>query len=514
MSIGQTACSGFPVKRMPNNAEYAKLLEPGTILAGKYRVDGILGKGGMGVVVAATHLALEQRVALKFLLPAALESEEATERFAREARAAVRLRSEHVARVLDVGNLENGSPYMVMELLDGQDLADRIATKELIPVAQAVDYVLQAGEAVAEAHALGIVHRDLKPRNLFLTQSVHGHPLVKVLDFGISKTINGGQELSLTRTSAIMGSPNYMSPEQLGRPRDVDGRSDVWSLGVILYELIAGRIPFRASTLTELCARVFQEEPERLDVERPEVPAALADVVHRCLAKKVEERFASVSEMARALAPFTLDPGIVERIERVAAAVPVPSAPRVSRASISTFTPMPSTAATSVSWSGAVDSGERSFQELESSAPVPRPRARLFPLVAAVGAVVVAIGAAAVTVSLTSHGAGGAAPAAGSSGGTGSAVGSSSAPLAANAPDAGALPLALDTSAPSPSSASASPTAAQAAQAAAPSAASAAPASSIASARPLRPVRPAGAPDVPRRPVEKSGDVNMANDRR
>ncbi len=482
---------------MPTNAEYSKLLEPGTILAGKYRVDGILGKGGMGVVVAATHLALEQRVALKFLLPAALESEEATERFAREARAAVRLRSEHVARVLDVGNLENGSPYMVMELLDGQDLADRIASKEPIAIAEAVDFVLQAGEAVAEAHALGIVHRDLKPRNLFLTQSVHGHPLVKVLDFGISKTINGGQELSLTRTSAIMGSPNYMSPEQLGRPREVDGRSDVWSLGVILYELIARRIPFRASTLTELCARVFQEEPERLDVERAEVPAALADVVHKCLAKKVEERFASVSEMARALAPFTSDPSIVERIERVATIVPAPSAPRVSRASISTFTPLPSTAATSVSWSGAVDGEERSFQELETSVlPAPAPRARLFPVVAAVGALVVAIGAAAITVSLTSRGGSGPAAASGSS----AAPAGSSAALVASPPDAGALPLALDTSTPAAPASS--------------EARAVAPASSVASARPLRPVRPAAAPAVPRRPIDKSGDINMANDRR
>ena len=390
---------------MPNNAEYSKLVEPGTILAGKYRVDGVLGKGGMGVVVAATHLALEQRVALKFLLPAALESEEATERFAREARAAVRLRSEHVARVLDVGQLESGSPYMVMELLDGQDLAERLATREPVPVAEAVNYVLQAGEAVAEAHALGIIHRDLKPRNLFLTESVHGHPLVKVLDFGISKSLHN-EELSLTGTSAIMGSPNYMSPEQLGRPREVDGRSDVWSLGVILYELIAGRIPFRAATLTELCARVFQEEPGRLDEERPEVPAALADVVHKCLAKKLDERYASVAEMARALAPFTSDPSIVQRIERVATMVPAPSAPRAPRASFSTLTPAPALVATSVSWSGAGEPAERSFQELDTRlAPPPAPprRARLLPLVATLGAVVVAIGAAAVTVSVTSR---------------------------------------------------------------------------------------------------------------
>ena len=505
---------------MPNTAEYAKLLEPGTILAGKYRVDGVLGKGGMGVVVAATHLALEQRVALKFLLPAALESPEATERFSREARAAVRLRSEHVARVLDVGQLESGSPYMVMELLDGQDLADRLATKEPIPVAQAVDYVLQAGEAVAEAHALGIIHRDLKPRNLFLTQSVHGRPLVKVLDFGISKTVNG-EELSLTRTSAIMGSPNYMSPEQLGRPRDVDGRSDVWSLGVILYELLAGRIPFRASTLTELCARVFQEEPDRLEKERPEVPVALADVVHRCLAKKLDVRFASVVEMAHALAPFTSDPSIVERIERVASLIPPPpvSVARTSRASISTLTPLPGQVSTSVSWSEASDMvAPRSPEGDTRLLAPPRRTWRMFPLLAAVGAVVVAIGAAALTVAMTVHhdttgvaGTNGVALGAGGAGGGDTDPGSGSAgtvTATTAAPPLTATPATL----PTPPLASADAAVNDVPH----SSSSSLPPSS--SATPARPGRAPATTAPVRRPAATSGshpdDMNLANDRR
>jgi serine/threonine-protein kinase len=187
----------------------------GDVLAGKYRVDHVLGVGGMGVVVSATHLQLDQRVALKFMLPVGLAHPALVERFAREARAAARLKSDHVARVLDVGTLDSGSPYMVMEYLEGSDLGSVVAERGPMPVHMAVDCVLQACDAVAEAHAIGIIHRDLKPRNLFLTGRNDGRALVKVLDFGISKHKTGASDLSLTRTTEIIGSPNYMSPEQL-----------------------------------------------------------------------------------------------------------------------------------------------------------------------------------------------------------------------------------------------------------------------------------------------------------
>lgn len=209
----------------------------GDVLAGKYRVDAVLGVGGMGIVVAATHLQLEQKVALKFLLPAAIQSPEAVERFLREGRAAVRLKSQNVAKVTDVGTLENGAPYMVMEFLHGADLAAVMAERGLLPVAEAVSYVLQACEAIAEAHSLGIVHRDLKPQNLFVTRKVDGRPLIKVLDFGISKSMDTQSGLSLTRTSSIMGSPLYMSPEQMRSSKNVDQRSDIWAIGVVLYEI-------------------------------------------------------------------------------------------------------------------------------------------------------------------------------------------------------------------------------------------------------------------------------------
>ena len=214
----------------------------GEILAGKYRVERLLGSGGMGMVVAAHHLDLDEKVALKLLLPGAATNPMLVARFVREARAAAKIKSEHVARVTDVGQLEDGSPYMVMEHLEGSDLAAYLTRTGPLPVAEAVDFVLQACEALAEAHGLGIVHRDLKPANLFCVQRVDDQRSIKVLDFGISKISVDTASQSLTQTSALMGSPLYMSPEQMQSARTVDARADIWSLGVILFELLAGRL--------------------------------------------------------------------------------------------------------------------------------------------------------------------------------------------------------------------------------------------------------------------------------
>src|SRR4051812_29611172 len=215
-------------------APFVAGVREGDVLAGKYRVDKILGAGGMGVVVAAHHVQLDERVAIKFLLPEALGNAEAVARFAREARAAVKIKSEHVARVIDVGTLETGAPYMVMEYLEGGDLSQVLASRGPLPVEEAVEYVLQACEAIAHAHALGIVHRDLKPANLFLIRRPDGTNAIKVLDFGISKVMPGksaSSDNAMTRTRTVMGSPLYMSPEQMASTRDVDGRTDLWALG-------------------------------------------------------------------------------------------------------------------------------------------------------------------------------------------------------------------------------------------------------------------------------------------
>jgi len=277
----------------------------GDIIAGKYRVERVLGAGGMGVVVAAHHLQLDERVALKFLLPDALKNAEIVARFAREARAAVKIKSEHVARVIDVGQLENGSPYMVMEYLDGGDLGAWLEQRGPLPVEQAVEFVLQACVALADAHALGIVHRDLKPANLFCVRRSDGQLSIKVLDFGISKMVDPvGQSGAMTRTSAVLGTPLYMSPEQIRSTRDVTAQSDIWSLGVILFELMSGKPAFQSETMMELAVKVTNDPTPSIRSFRPEVPPALEAVIARCLEKAPANRYPNVADLAIALLPF------------------------------------------------------------------------------------------------------------------------------------------------------------------------------------------------------------------
>jgi eukaryotic-like serine/threonine-protein kinase len=278
-----------------------KLANVGDVLADKYRVDKILGIGGMGMVVQAVNLDLELKVALKFMLPQALESPEASARFLREARAAGKLTGEHVCRVMDVGRFPGGAPYIVMEYLEGYDLMTLLKRRGPLPISEAIDYLLQACEGMAEAHALGIVHRDLKPDNLFLATRVDGSKIIKVLDFGISKaTVTGLQ----TKTGDVLGSPAYMAPEQMQATKDVDARADIWSLGVVLYQLLAGKMAFSGETLPQLCMAVMNEEPKSLMSIRGDIPPPLADAVQRALEKNRNERYDDVSEFAQAIAPF------------------------------------------------------------------------------------------------------------------------------------------------------------------------------------------------------------------
>ncbi len=292
----------------------------GETLAGKYRIERVIGEGGMGVVVCATHMQLDQLVAIKFLLPEGLAKPEVVGRFAREARAAAKIRSEHVARVIDVSALENGAPYMVMEYLEGRDLADTLLERRTLPVDEATTYILQACEAIAEAHVAGIVHRDLKPANLFLATRADHSRTVKVLDFGISKMNDlGGKDFALTKTATILGSPLYMSPEQLGGAKDLDQRADIWALGVILYELTTGEVPFGGESLSELIVSVLQRTPTSMCSLRPEIPPAFEAVVLRCLAKDRAGRFANVAELAGALQSFSRDQASISyaRVSRI-----------------------------------------------------------------------------------------------------------------------------------------------------------------------------------------------------
>jgi serine/threonine-protein kinase len=299
------------------------VFQPGTVLLEKYRVEGVLGRGGMGVVLRVTHLHLGEELAIKILRPDAGGGPEVHARFLREAQSAVRLRGEHVARVGDVGVLPGGAPYMVMEYLRGGDLSGELARRGALPPGEIVDYVLQACEALAEAHALGIVHRDIKPSNLFLTRRPDGSPLVKVLDFGISKAPIGSPGV-LTRTDTVMGTPGYMSPEQMKASKDVDARSDIWALGIVLYECLNGRRPFDAETFSATVLRAATEPPPLMD---PRLPRGLQVVILQCLEKDRAARFPSIAALAAALAPFARDSrsaGII--VERTAAMLQGPGA--------------------------------------------------------------------------------------------------------------------------------------------------------------------------------------------
>jgi serine/threonine protein kinase len=297
-------------------------LEPfkiGDVVAGKYEITRVLGRGGMGVVVAARHRELGEDVALKFLQPSLTDRPESYARFAREARTATRIKSEHVARVYDVGT-EGGTPFIVMECLTGEDLARVLQRRGPLPPAEAVDLLLQACEALAEAHKLGIVHRDLKPANLFLTTRPDGTPCVKVLDFGISKSTSL-EDVSVTASAAVVGSPLYMSPEQLASSRTADARSDVWALGVILYELVTGKRPFSGESFATISAAILRGSYPPPSELCPAVPEPLEQAIAETLARDIESRPSTVAAFAARIAPCGSDAARVScrRIERIAA---------------------------------------------------------------------------------------------------------------------------------------------------------------------------------------------------
>lgn len=281
-------------------------LSAGQIIADKYRVDAVIGAGGMGVVVAATHIELGQRVAIKLLRDA---TSEALARFKREARLLVKLRSQHVARVFDVGALDDETPYIVMELLEGQDLSSLLTARGRLRVDEAVDYVLEAAEAVAEAHVLGMVHRDLKPANVFLARGPGGAETVKVLDFGVSKMLDAKMESEqttggLTNEGVALGSPGYMAPEQMTSSRDVDARADIYSLGAMLYRLVSGQNPYKGSSLVSVLAAMAIDPLPPLKTLVPDAPDGFAAAVERCLAQDRDQRWPTVAHLAHALAPF------------------------------------------------------------------------------------------------------------------------------------------------------------------------------------------------------------------
>jgi serine/threonine-protein kinase len=273
----------------------------GDVVGGRYAVERVLAQGGMGVVVAARDVEKGERVAIKFLREDIVTDFETVARFEREARAAGQLKSEHAMKVLDVGTLDNRTPYMVMEFLEGEDLATWLRTRGALRLGHAVDFMLQICQAMSEAHALGFVHRDLKPSNLFVTRRADGRTTIKVLDFGLSKIAT---DRSVTRRNVAVGSPCYMSPEQLTCAVEIDRRADVWALGVTLFEMLTGTVPFDGDTTAQLCGKILREAPPLVRDLRPNAPEGIERIITRCLEKQREKRYDGAAELAEALAPF------------------------------------------------------------------------------------------------------------------------------------------------------------------------------------------------------------------
>ena len=299
-----------------------KTIEVGDVIAGKYTVTGILGRGGMGVVVSAHHAKLGD-MALKFLRPDRPLTASALARFEAEAKAAFHIKSDHAVKVVDVDDFE-GAPFIVMELLQGEELTALIRTHARLGVAESVDLLLQACEAVHEAHLLSIVHRDLKPANLFVSTTADGLPRVKVLDFGVSKS-NFVEGIDVTSSTAVVGTPLYMSPEQLRGAKGLDARTDVWALGVILYEMLTGHRPFAGDNFADICASIVQGHYEPLSSERDDVPPALEQVIADTLVER-DKRIPSVELFASRLAAFGTDRArqSAELIQRLSLRPPPP----------------------------------------------------------------------------------------------------------------------------------------------------------------------------------------------
>ena len=316
-------------------------LAPGQMVTANVRLAGLLRRGGMGSVWRAEHLSLGTEVAVKFMSPRHLESEDLVTRFTREATSAAQIKSPHVVQILDHGVLDEGLPFIVMELLVGEDLAQRIKRRGPLPLAEIAAVVLQVGKALSKAHQAGILHRDIKPDNIFLLED-DGELFVKVLDFGVAKLLEASH--AMTSTGSTVGTPFYMSPEQLLSAKHVDFQCDLWSLAVVAYRATTGKLPFHGDTLGALAIKVHEAKFLPASAHRADVPPALDAWFSRAFQRNPAARFASLKDLVQGLAQAVADPSAV--------ATELPSLP--------TFVPgatLPSSALQRASTSGISASG-------------------------------------------------------------------------------------------------------------------------------------------------------------
>jgi len=304
------------------------LIAAGTVLEGKYRVDRLLGAGGMGSVWIAEHTGLNRPVAVKVLDSSANKDPTSVQRFMREAQTAARLRSDHIVDVMDVGRFEDGTPFIVMELLEGETLSSRIKNVGRLPAHLGAYFVDQLLEGLGAAHAAGVIHRDIKPDNCFIVQK-SGRDHLKLLDFGISKVAGDAREMRMTKTGVVMGTPYYMAPEQARGAKEIDHRCDLYAAGAILFECVTGRVPFEAESVNELLFKIVLEQVPRARSFAPDLDPAFEQLVLFAMGREPHERFQTAHDFRAALAPYIqqMTSGIISRPNATIVSVP-PHSPR------------------------------------------------------------------------------------------------------------------------------------------------------------------------------------------
>ncbi|NUP11151.1 MAG: serine/threonine protein kinase [Polyangiaceae bacterium] len=276
-------------------------MQAGDLIQSRYRLNRLLGSGASGSVWAAKNELIDRDVALKIMRPDVAEDAVALQRFFNEAKASGRVRSSSIVEILDLGQAEDGSPFLVFELLDGEGLDARLQREGTLEAEFAAEVFVSVAKALDLAHSQGIIHRDLKPANIFLHRDPEGNTIAKILDFGISKIFETNNNFTLTRTGTVVGSPAYMAPEQASGREDLDGRADVWSMGVVMYETLSGTLPHEAPNYNALMVRILTQDVDPLITRKPALPAALCTVVDTCLRRDRDQRVPGAGQVGQQL---------------------------------------------------------------------------------------------------------------------------------------------------------------------------------------------------------------------